>query len=252
MGKGNLVQAPFSEINATLEILDRYDVTPRDFGVLRSASSWSQIVTARILKCDKTLWALLAMEARAATLGFTESDYQSLTASEEKLRAILALARSEQYGSDCMIDLSTPAKLPFVGAVLDLHRGEGIVKLEKRGDDLYLDGKKLVLYCSKRQLGGKYVVGHELRKEREKLGNNIPAVVLDYLVAHPEMWPESWKKDEKGNTLYIFFWNDIFRDPSSGDLYVRYGFWGEGGVVSSYNWLGNDWDSSFPAAVLAS
>ena len=39
-----------------------------------------------------------------------------------------------------------------------------------------------------------------------------------------------------------------FRNPSNDNLYVRYGYWKKGRVVSNYNWLDNDWNGNNPAA----
>ncbi len=42
-----------------------------------------------------------------------------------------------------------------------------------------------------------------------------------------------------------------FRNPTNGNLYVRYGYWNEGKVVSNYSWLDNDWDRNNPSASIA-
>lgn len=150
-----------------------------------------------------------------------------------------------------LIDLSQLCKLPFSGAERVSPAKTGVVKLEKRGDDLYLDGKKIELFRSSGQQGDRYIVGHELRKELEAKGGNLSAKVLDYLEEHPELWPESWKTDADGNTIYIYFWDDIFR-YSDGGLYVRYGYWGDGRVVSNYRWLDRGWYRDRPSASVAS
>ncbi len=149
------------------------------------------------------------------------------------------------------IDFDSPARLPFNGAVLEVHQGSGIVTLERKADGGYLNGKKLGLFLSEGQKNGSKR-GHDLRTELEARGHNVSAKVLDACVEHPEFWPDEWKKDEKGNTLYVFFWDDIFRRPANGDLYVRYGYWGGGKVVSSYDWLDYKWNSSNPSASSAS
>ena len=190
----------------------------------------------------------------ATKVGFQPKDFATLAHSESKLSEILGVLRGthEIKPVDHVIDLDSSARLPFDGAVLEMHRGAGVVKLEKRDDVLYLGGKPLDLFLSHKQTNGKVVEGHELRKELEKRGNNVSAKVLDHLVDHPELWPEKWKKDDQGNTIYVFFWDDIFRRPSLDSLFVRYGYWNEGKVVSSCGWLGNDWDSNDPAASTAS
>jgi hypothetical protein len=151
-----------------------------------------------------------------------------------------------------LIDLSQLCKLPFSGAERVSPAKTGVVKLEPRGDDLYLDGKKIELFRSSGQQGDSYIVGHELRKELEARGGNLSAKVLDYLEEHSELWPESWKQDENGITIFVYFWDDIFRHPSSGSLCVRYGCWFEGEVVSDYYWLDLVWFRDFPSASVAS
>ncbi len=124
------------------------------------------------------------------------------------------------------------------------------VELHTKGGQLAFDPTKIKLYLSPNQQNGKRIEGNKLRKE---LANEpvLNANVLDYLLAHPELIPEDWKKDERGNTRYIFFWETIYR-YSRGHLCVRFlylsgGAWGWRG-----NWLGFDWSDFDPAAVLAS
>ena len=152
------------------------------------------------------------------------------------------------------IDLAKSPQLPFDRAEVVKHEGKGIVEIELRSDDnLYIDGKKVVLHLSERQMGDKRIVGHELRKELEN-GNQVllNSNVLDYLFDHPELFPEHWKKNENGETRYIFFWGSIFRSPSDGDLYVRCLYWDVGELSRDYNWLDSDWARRDPSASLAS
>jgi len=152
------------------------------------------------------------------------------------------------------IDLAKSPQLPFNNAEVVKHEGKGIVKIELRSDDnLYIDGKKATLHLSKRQMGDKRIVGHELRKDLED-GSQVllNSNVLDYLYEHPELFPEHWKKDENAETRYIFFWRSIFRKPSSGGLYVRYLFWLGGELYRYYHWLDYDWCRQFPSASVAS
>ena len=146
------------------------------------------------------------------------------------------------------LSLDACARLPFAGAVLEVHRGSGVVKVERKLDGIYVGGKRPGSFLSEGQKGGKVIQGHKLRKEVEARGKNLSAVLLDFFVEHPTLWPEEWKKDSQGNTLYVFFWDDVFRNPSRDNLYVRYGYWKKGRVVSNYNWLDNDWNGNNPAA----
>lgn len=149
-----------------------------------------------------------------------------------------------------VIDTNLDPRLPFAGANIEKHARVGNVTIEKRSDGrLYIDGKKIVLYRSSRQLNGKTIKGHELRTEVD--GKPVlSASILDFLKANPEFIPEDWKQDENGNTIYIFFWGTIYRS-SGGGLYVRCLFWSVGEWCGFYGWLDDDWYSSFPAAMAA-
>lgn len=189
----------------------------------------------------------------ACKVGFEPKDFANLAHSEDKMALILGYLRGthEIKPIDHVIDGSL-CKLPFDGAERMSPPKSGVVKLERRGDTLYLDGKPLNLFLSRKQRNGGSIGGHDLRKEIEARGGNVSAKVLDHLVEHPELWPESWKKDEDGNTLYVFFWDDIFRDPTNGGLCVRYGYWNDGEVVSGCSWLDDGWSGLGPAASSAS
>ena len=139
------------------------------------------------------------------------------------------------------------------GAEVVKHEGRGRVSLELRDDNLYLDGKKVELFLSERQKGENRVVGHELRVELEG-GERIllNSNVLDYIFDHPELFPEHWKKDENGDTRYIFFWGSIFRGPSDGRLFVRCLCWVDDGLSRHYGWLAFDWCRRYASASVAS
>jgi hypothetical protein len=124
------------------------------------------------------------------------------------------------------------------------------VEKHRKGGQIIFDLTKIELYLSKNQQNGKVINGSKLRKELE----NKPilnANILDYLLANPHLIPENWKKDENGNTRYIFFWGTIYRG-SDGYLCVRGLFWRGGGWRWRWDWLSRDWDDLRPAALLAS
>ncbi len=124
------------------------------------------------------------------------------------------------------------------------------VEEHKKGGQFAFDPAKIKLYLSLNQQGGKCIEGNKLRKE---LANEpvLNANVLDYLLAHPELIPEGWKKDEKGNTRYIFFWGTIYRG-SDGSLFVRYLYFRDGRWGWNCRWLDIGWHDNFPAALRAS
>ncbi len=111
---------------------------------------------------------------------------------------------------------------------------------------LYLDEKG--------QRNGKSIEGNKLREKLAKdlvKGALLNANVLDYLLANPHLIPEEWKKDEKGNTRYIFFWGTVYR-LSDGYLCVRYLCWDVSRWYWGSHWLDDDWGDGDPAAVRAS
>lgn len=214
----------------------------------------SQARSARKGRTMSSLYTIDHLKAFSDQLeedGYLPDEFAKL-GQKGRLRAMLGVIRGthEIRLIDHVLDLSVPCKLPFNGAERVGPTKSGVVKLERRGDDLYLDGKKIELFLSEKQKKDVHG-GHDLRKELEVKGGNVSATILDHLVAHPELWPENWKKDNQGNTIFVYFWDDIFC-YSGGRLCVRGGFWGGGGVVSDYDWLDSDWGRLGPSASLAS
>lgn len=124
------------------------------------------------------------------------------------------------------------------------------VEEHQKGGALKWDPAKVAFHLSSKQKGDKYIQGHKLREELK--GKPVyNANLLDYLIKHPHLIPEDWKKDEHGNTRYIFFWGTIYR-YRDGYLCVRSLYWGSGRWDWGHNWLDSAWDSNGPAAVPAS
>lgn len=99
---------------------------------------------------------------------------------------------------------------------------------------------KISLYLSKKQKKGS-IHGHDLRKDlTDKSVMN--ANVLDYLLAHPKLIPESWRDK------CIYFWGTIYRDPD-GILSVRYLDWDGSKWCWKCYWLHVSFDSDDPAAL---
>ena len=124
------------------------------------------------------------------------------------------------------------------------------VEEHQKGGMFKWDPAQVKLHLVHGQKNGKMIEGHKLRKELS--GKPVlNANVLDYLLAHPHLIPEEWKKGERGNTRHIFFWGTIYRD-SVGYLYVRYLYWDGGRWNWYYHWLVHGWDGSGLAALRAS
>jgi len=124
------------------------------------------------------------------------------------------------------------------------------IEEHQKGGQWKFDPKQVEFFLSSDQKDGRVIKGNKLRKELAKK-SVFNANVLDYLLAHPELIPDEWKTDGNGNTRYIFFWGTVYRDRD-GILFVRYLYWDDGRWDWSYDWLDNDWDGNYPAAVRAS
>ncbi len=149
------------------------------------------------------------------------------------------------------VNLVAAPNLPFSGTEVESHLGEGWAIVEKRADGLYVNGRKVVLHLSKRQMNGKSLKGYELREEltgKPVLNANL----LDALFYdNPHLIPDDWKKDENGNTRYTFFWATIYR-YADGRLFVRCLYFDGGTWYRYYRWLDDDWYGNRPVASLAS
>lgn len=148
------------------------------------------------------------------------------------------------------VNLNAPITFPFRSARVKHWVDSGWLHIEKRGGELYADGRKIILNLSAKQLGGRMVTGYEIcGKPINK--NVLHPNVLDALIECPTLIPESWKKDEKGNKAFIFFWGIIFCDPEgNNDSCVRHLYFDDNKSqwMSSYDWLCNKWfDNNFTA-----
>ncbi|MFH0892376.1 MAG: hypothetical protein V1867_06365 [Candidatus Falkowbacteria bacterium] len=148
-----------------------------------------------------------------------------------------------------MVNLDAPSNPLLNGAKIEFQIGSSWVKVEKRSDGLYVDDRRVTLHLSERQKGKKDLPGYELQKELEGKPTLHPNI-MDALFENPYLIPEDWKKDEKGNILYIFFWAVVFRSDF-GSRYVRY-FSFNGGWNRNHCSLEEGWNLSDPAALLAS
>ncbi len=240
---GDLIRAPLSEINATLELLDRQGVTQHDFKVLRNAAAWNRSIVGRVHKTDRFLWAMLMMEEAAKSVGFTEDDFLGLARDKEKMRQVLLCVRGFSGNT---INCDAP---PFTPDGWTIAPESEQLPNRVRGQ-LIFDPTKIKLYLSPNQQDGKRIEGNNLRKELEN-ELTLNATVLDYLLAHPELIPEEWERDEKGVIRYIFFWGTVYRNLN-GSLCVRYLYFFCGRWNWDYELLYFLLDGYSPSAVRAS
>lgn len=177
----------------------------------------------------------------ATKAGWESKDFADLAHNEEKLRRILQLIRGH-------------AEIPQVQHIVDCDAEPLIpwgwrVEEHKKGGQFTLDFSKIRFYLSPNQQSG----GDEGNKLRKELASKpaLNANVLEYLLAHPKLIPEDWKRDKWRRTRYILFWGTIYRSWT-GFRYVRCLCFCGGKWNSIYHWLGNGGDDKSPAALLAS
>lgn len=189
----------------------------------------------------------LAAEAQ----GYTPEFLNDLAEKPKLLAGMYDVQRglSEIRRIEHVFDRSKTPRFPFLGAQIEEHNGAGTSCLEKKADGLYLDGKKIILQIVQSQKNGT-IVGIMIR---EKLSKKpvLDVTILDYLLDHPELIPEDWKRDEDGRTRYIYFWGTVYRRLDDY-LYVRCMFWSSGTWQAHYRWIANDWLANYPAAMSAS
>ncbi len=124
------------------------------------------------------------------------------------------------------------------------------VESHKKGGSFEWDPAKVALHLEPEQIAGRSLKGTELQKRLEGK-SAFNANMLDWLLAHTEAIPESWKQDENGKSNYIFFFGTIYR-RSDGYLCVRCLCWGDGGWDWGCFCLGFGFGVQYPSAVCAS
>ncbi|MDO8562200.1 MAG: hypothetical protein Q7S05_05315 [bacterium] len=140
--------------------------------------------------------------------------------------------------------------------VANKPKGTGWVKVERRGEDLFVADKKVDLYVSERQKYGEWLYGYELRSEIERKSTLHPNV-MDALWEHSHLVSDKYRKGQKGGIRYIVFWDVIFSYANFAYIknvnsyYVRYFYWKDGVCHRDYLWHNDIVDGTRFAAVLA-
>lgn len=92
------------------------------------------------------------------------------------------------------------------------ERDRGMKTIELRNDELWIDGRRLIFVKDEGQVERNISAGFRILKTLK--GRAIqPASLGDFLLQHPEFFPESWKVDENGKPKNIYFWATIFSVP---------------------------------------
>ena len=115
------------------------------------------------------------------------------------------------------VDCDNPGYIQADRSIRPEHQIPGVVR-----GMVTCDPAKMSLYLDEAQKTGR-MVGTELAKRLA--GKSLLSVLmLNHLQDNPQLIPKSWKKDERGNIRYIFFWGTIFC-TDEGVLYVQCLYW---------------------------
>jgi len=181
------------------------------------------------------------LEKTLRKAGWENEDVTRMTQSVELSEQIRAVLRGHAKIEIIthLIDCDAKPYLPEGWSI----KPEDQIASGVRGE-ITFDPAKIASHFVDGQKDGKSIVGHELKKLLE--GQPVlPANVLDYLLAHPELIPDAWKGK------YLYFWGTIYRD-SDGSLCVRCLCWYDGRWDWGCSWLGRRFGGQGPSALLAS
>lgn len=173
----------------------------------------------------------------------------------ERLELALVKAFEMLYGghvatipSNHFVDLS---KFPFLPDGWELANHDSLRNTRDGSiceGRLLLDTRKIVLYRDRDQSSSPGIQG-TLLKERLREKKNLNANVLEYLLKHPDLIPESWRLDSRGQAQCIWFWGTSYRN-SEGVPVVRGMVWRDNlAWVADHIWLGKLLGRSEAAAI---
>lgn len=150
------------------------------------------------------------------------------------------------------VNLDVPSSLSFDGATVEWTTpGQtGWVRVEKKDNQLFVDGRKVDLHITEGQKTARDHQGHNLfwqLKGKAVLHPNI----ADALFENPHLFPDSWKLKDQGWTVYVYFWAVGYRHAGC-NICVRCVYFGDAGWSRYFLRLHDYWGSHDPAAVLAS
>jgi hypothetical protein len=133
---------------------------------------------------------------------------------------------------DVICDLEKPPFIPNNWEIGE-HKGQGLFRF---------DLERVELHIRVGQTWKHGISGKNLRKRLVKQ-DVLNANVLDDLLLHPHMIPESWKG------LFVCFWGTIYRDKNNGKSFVRFLYWNESKWDWGFSGLHRLWNEELPALV---
>ncbi len=168
-----------------------------------------------------TLDQASGLELRMREAGFTTQDVESLCNSG-MLQWLLPAIRGQAAVTNVrsVIDCDAAPLIPYLKW--------NVVKHIQRGK-IPWDPSKFTLQLSQSQQKEEKVQALQIQSEMEG-AQTENANLLDYLISHPYLIPEKWKKGKDGKIQYILFWATIYENPSLNvtvvpSLYFSGGVW---------------------------
>lgn len=184
----------------------------------------------------------------AVKVGWELTDFTALTQSEEKCRNVLAYIRGEVKLVTDILGLGEPLNPTFVGRDWKEIAEETDMGAEALTE---LDLSKVRFVTT--IMEGETTVNGEERLKRLKASGQVRLGGKAFMACwnNRRLLPESWKKDESGNTRYITFDGLTLQNPS-GYRYVLCLYWDGSEWHWDYHWLDNDFSTHGRSAVIAS
>jgi len=145
------------------------------------------------------------------------------------------------------VNLSAKPILPFEDATVETNKNGGWVTVQKRANNLYVDGRKVILHQFECQKDDKVVDVDQIYGQVMKLPVLHPNI-MDALCEHHHLIPDDWKKDNNGNAISIYFWAVTYL--SDGIVGVRYLYHYNCNWFTSSNYLGYTLTVNHLAAIL--
>lgn len=161
----------------------------------------------------------------------------------KKRRSNLKVKRS----SNVIIDSSVAPRIPIPEWVILEPEGE-----KHEGEIINWNSKKISLFLLNKQKKDGVFIRPEIliekfRKEEEKF---VPlnASVLDYLLDHQDLIPESWKKNKPS----VMFWGTIYLAPNNQKM-IRFMQFAESlnQFIDGWSWLESGFSKDEPAVIIA-
>jgi hypothetical protein len=208
-------------------------------GTALSLGLWIEYSTAvqKALPRNVSIDVARACESKGELLG--EVLAEAMIAFEQRLAT-----SSIPSPGKLVVDLDADPFLPEDWQKVERHSKGGKVTIANRAGQLYLNDQLVELYLSESQKDGLTIKGHDLGREL-KAKSVLNASVLDFLLAHSNLIPESWKGQ------FVFFWGTEYCD-ADGNPGVRFLRWSDGRWFWGFCWLVLRWAAYYPAALVVS